>query len=172
MNNTWVRYFFITAGCFIIDSTVAFFIPFDFTKSSFMLVPYIGTMVFCFLINHIEKEQRYLYSVLVGLYYMVVYGNSLAIYPLLYVGFAFGINKYTKGMRFEVFEYLYISFSTILTFETVLYLLMWFTNMTQITVTTFLQLRVLPTVGFNLLIAIVLYIIYNKIEWRVITNVY
>ncbi|WP_249029855.1 rod shape-determining protein MreD [Tannockella kyphosi] len=172
MSKTWVRYFLITAGCFVIDSTITFFMPFDFTKNSYMVVPYVGTMVFCFLVNHVEKEQRYLLSVLVGLYFTIVYGNSLAIFPLLYVGLAWGVNKYTKGMHFQLFEYIYIVFSTILAFETVLYLLMWFTGMTQLTVVLFLQLRFIPTVLFNLLISIVLFIIYNKVEWRVIKNVY
>ena len=81
---------------FIIDSVISYYLPFNFDKSGITIIPYISLMMFTLLNNTIGNEHRYIFATVSGLYYAIVYANSLLIYVLLYCMYAFLGKKYTK----------------------------------------------------------------------------
>lgn len=156
----------------MIDSTITYFLPFDFTKSGIMIVPCVGLMMFLLLNNKIDNEARYFFASIVGIYYAVIYANSLAIYVLLYCIFAFFVKMYMKSSTFTYLESLIVFILTIFVQEVVLYWLMWITSITELSVINFILLRLLPTLGFNAILSIPVFVIYNKIGFEGRTNVY
>lgn len=172
MNKKIIPYFLTMFLCFVIDSAIVYFLPFDFTKTGLMVVPCIGLMMFMLLNNSIDKESRYIFATIVGAYYAVIYANSLAIYVLLYCVYAFFGRMYMKSSSFTYLEAL-ITFSlTIFVQESVLYWLMWITNITELSILNFALLRLLPTIIFNLVFSIPVFFIYKKMEFEGKENAY
>lgn len=172
MNKKIIPYFITMFLCFVIDSTITYFLPFDFTKTGLMMVPCVGLMMFLLLNNRIDQESRYFFAAIVGIYYAIIYANSLAIYVLLYCIFAFFVKSYMKSSTFTYFESLIVFILTIFAQEVVLYWLMWITNITELSVINFVLLRLLPTLGLNVVLSIPLFAIYKKLGFEGRTNVY
>ena len=158
--------------CFAIDSVITYFLPFDFTKSKITIIPCIGLMMFLFLNNTIDDESRYIFATSISLYYAVVYADSLAIYVLLYCVFAFGGKMYTKLSSFTYLESLIAFILTIFVQEIVIYWLMWITNNTEMSIISFSLLRLLPTIGFNVVLSVPLFFIHKKLGFEGKINVY
>lgn len=172
MNKRIIPYFITMFICFVIDSAIVYFLPYDFTKTGLMVVPCAGLMMFTLLNNSIDKESRYIFAVIVGLYFAVIYANSLAIYVLLYCIYAFFGRMYMKSSTFTYIEALIAIVLTIFVQESVLYWLMWITNITELSILQFVLLRLLPTIGFNVIFSIPLFFIYKKLGFEGKENVY
>lgn len=172
MNKRVIPYFITMFICFVIDSAIVYFLPYDFTKTGLMVVPCAGLMMFTLLNNSIDKESRYIFAVIVGLYFAVIYANSLAIYVLLYCIYAFFGRMYMKSSTFTYIEALIAIVLTIFVQESVLYWLMWITNITELSILQFVLLRLLPTIGFNVIFSIPLFFIYKKLGFEGKENVY
>jgi hypothetical protein len=153
--------------CFIIDSTISYFFPYNYDKSYITLVPCIGLMLFCMLVKTISGPERYFFAAVCGVYYSIVYSNSLAIYILIYVLIAFVRSYIIKIDSFSLLEALSFCIATIFAQELVIYWLMWITNMTRYPILSFLIMRVLPTLILNLFLSLGVYWIYNKIKIEV-----
>jgi len=153
--------------CFVVDSTISYFLPYNFTKSSITIVPCIGLMMFALLVKTIEGPERYFFAAVCGVYYSVVYSNSLAIYILIYCLIAFVRSYIIKIDSFSLIESSVFCISTIFVEEIVVYWLMWITNMTNYPLTRFLLMRLLPTLIFNFVLSFLVYWIYNHIKIEV-----
>ncbi len=153
--------------CFIIDSTISFFLPYNYTKSSITIIPYIGLMMFALLVKTVEGPERYFFAAVSGVYYSVVYSNSLAIYILIYCLIAFVRSYIIKIESFSMIESSVFCISTILVEEIIVYWLMWITNMTNYSLTNFTLMRLLPTVLFNFVLSFLVYWVYNYIKIEV-----
>ena len=92
---------------FIIDSVISYYLPFNFDKSGITIIPYISLMMFTLLNNTIGNEHRYIFATVSGLYYAIVYANSLLIYVLLYCMYAFFRKKVYKISNFYVIRDVY-----------------------------------------------------------------
>lgn len=162
MKNKLVFGFIVMAICFVVDSTITYFIPFDFSKQSITVIPYVGTLMFCLLILRIDYDYRPFFSVIVGLYYSIVYADSLTIYVVFYLVLSYLIVKYLKTMHCSYFEYLLAGISTIFLFEVMLYLVMWMANITNVSMIHFFLYRLIPTMLFGVLITCPVYLVYNS----------
>lgn len=172
MNKKIYIYYLTMIICFCIDSVITYFLPFDFAKASIMIVPHVGLMMFLLLNNTIDNESRYIFAASMGLYFAIIYANSLAIYALLYCVYAFGGKMYTKLSSFTYLESLIAFILTIFVQEAVIYWLMWITNITEITVISFVLLRLLPTIGFNVALSVPLFFIHKKLGFEGKNNAY
>jgi cell shape-determining protein MreD len=166
MNKKTGLYFAVIAVCFAIDSTIVYFLPFDFSREGIVIVPCVGLIVWTYFNNIIEDDQRYLFATLAGLYYAVVYANSLLIYVLLYCLYAFLGRRYMKLSRFSLFEAIVIISLTIFVQEVVLYWLMWITNVTAISIVRFAMYRLVPTFIFNVVLSIPLFYLHKKLRFE------
>lgn len=172
MNKKLYRYYLVMALSFVIDSVINFYIPFNFDKSQTTIICYVSLMMFTLLNNTIGDEHRYIFATVTGLYYAVVYANSLLIYVLLYCMYAFFGKRYTKLATFTLLEMFIAVIVTIIAQEVVLYWLMWITNITQLSIVIFVQNRLLPTVIFNLLLIAPVYYIHTKLGFEGKINAY
>ncbi|MFV0394945.1 MAG: hypothetical protein ACK5LC_11230 [Coprobacillaceae bacterium] len=172
MNKKLVSYFAVVAVCFAIDSSIAYFLPFDFSGGGIIVVPCIGLMMWTFINNVVEDEHRYLFATLVGLYYAVIYANSLLIYVLLYCLYAFCGRAYMKLSKFSLFEAIAVISLTIFVQEVVIYWLMWITNVTAISIIKFALYRLLPTLIFNVVLSIPLFYLHKKLGFEGKKNAY
>lgn len=161
MKNNLVFGFTVMAICFLIDSTITFFVPFDFTRQGIVIVPYVGTLMFCLLVMKIDYELRSFFSVIVGLYYSIVYADSLTIYVVFYLLLSYISVKYLKSIHCSYLEFVLAGISTIFVFEVVLYLIMWLANITNMTIYSYLIGRLLPTLVLGLVSTVPVYLIYN-----------
>lgn len=165
--NYLYKSFIVIFICFVIDSTLNYFFPYDFTKSAITIIPCVGLMMFALLVKTIEGPERYFFSAVCGVYYSVVYSNSLAIYILIYCLIAFVRSYIIKIESFSIIESSVFCISTIFVQETIVYWLMWITNMTNYPIITFAFMRLLPTLIFNFVLSFGVYWVYNQIKIEV-----
>lgn len=153
--NYLMKCFAVIGICFVIDSTISYFLPYNYTKTSMTLIPYIGLMMFSLLVDSFEPPQNYFFATVCGVYYSIVYSNSLAIYILIYCLIAFIRYYLLKIESFSPIESSLYCISTIFASEVVVYCLMWMTNTTNLLITQFVFLRLLPTLVMNLIFSFV-----------------
>ncbi|MFR7591465.1 MAG: rod shape-determining protein MreD [Longibaculum sp.] len=162
-----LKCFIIVFLYFIIDSTIAFFLPYNFTKTGITIVPCLGLMIFAMLVRTIDGAERYFFATVCGLYYSIVYSNTLAIYILIYCLIAFVRSYLFKLESLNLFESMIFCVLTVFAQEVVLYWLMWITNMTRYSISSFMLMRILPTLMANLILSIPIYWIYKKVKIEV-----
>lgn len=172
MNKQLYRYYLVMALSFVSDSVLNYYLPFNFDKSGITIVPCIGLMMFTLLNNTIGDEHRYIFATVTGLYYAVVYANSLLIYVLLYCLYAFLGKRYTKLAAYTLLEMFIAVIVTIIVQELVLYWLVWITNITQLSIVMFLTNRLFPTVVVNLFLIMPVYYIHKKLGFEGKVNAY
>lgn len=172
MKNKLIRFLVVMFFCFMIDSLLRYYLPHDILKTGLTIVSYVGVMMFTFLNNDIDEERRYFFALVCGVYYSVIYGNSVFIYMLLFLIYAFIGKQYMKRATFTYFEALAMVILTIFMQETVLYLLMWITGITKLLVITFIVWRLLPTLLFNAIIFNAVYFVHEKIKLEGDVDVY
>lgn len=153
--------------CFIIDSTIGYFLPYNYTKTGITIVPCVGLMMFSLLVRTVDGAERYFFAAICGVYYSIVYSNSLAIYILIYCLVAFIRSYVIKLNSFSLPESIVFLTSTIFAQEIVLYWLMWITNMTRYPIQSFGLMRLLPTLIVNAILSIGVYFVYKKIRIEV-----
>lgn len=153
--------------CFIIDSTISYFLPYNYAKTGLTIVPCIGLMLFSMLVKTIEGPERYLFASICGVYYSIVYSNSLAIYILIYLLIAFVRSYIIKLNSLSLLESSMFCIVTIFAQEVVIYWLMWITNMTRYPIISFITMRILPTLLLNFVLSVGVYWIYNEIKIEV-----
>ena len=169
MKNKLVRYLIIMFIFFVIDSILRFYLPSSILKLNLTIVPYVGVMMFDLLTNTIDEDHRYIFG---GIYFSVIYGNSIFVYVLLFFMYSFFEKRYMKKAVMTYFEAIVIVVLTIFVQESVLYSLMWITNTTQLVITTFLIKRLLPTLLFNIVIFNGVYFIHDKLNLEGDIDVY
>ena len=156
-----IKSFIIILLCFVIDSTISYFLPYNFTKTSITLTPYFSLMMFCMLVKTIEGAERYFFASICGVYYSVVYTNSLAIYILIFALIAFVRSYIYKFDKLSFFEMMIFCVLTIFSQEFVLYWLMKVTGITFMKVISVLLMRILPTIGLNIVLYVFVYVAFN-----------
>lgn len=172
MKNRMAHSLLVMFICFMIDSLLRYYLPHDLLKVNLTIVSYVGVMMFTFLNNDIDEERRYIFALICGLYYSVIYGHSLIIYALLFLIYAFIGKEYMKKATFTYFEALAIVVLTIFIQEAVLYLMMWITGVTKLSIITFILWRLLPTILFNAVVFNIVYIVHDKIKLEGDVSVY
>lgn len=150
----------------LLDSTLSFFLPYNYTKTGLTIVPCIGLMMFTLLVKTIDGAERYFFAALCSLYYQLF----ILIFSYIYTYLLFNrlIRSYiVKLESLSLPEAMVFCVLTIFAQEIVLYWLMWITNITRYPVTSFLLMRILPTLLVNGVLSIGVYWIYNKVKIEV-----
>lgn len=166
-DNYLVKCLLIMLVCFTLDSLIGYFLPLNFSKEGITIVPSIALMMYLLLVKTIEGANRYFFGAICGLYYSVVYSNSLAIYILIYVIIAFIRSYIIKLEEFSVLEAFMLSILTIFSQEVVVYWLMKITSITNMMISQFLLMRVLPTLIFNVILFGGVFFAYKKLRIEV-----
>ena len=159
-----VKCFLVVFLCFVVDSTIHYFLPYNFTKTGITITPYLGLMMFALLVRTIDGAERYFFATICGLCYSVVYANSLAIYILIYCLIAF-VRSYLFTLN--IVESTIFCVLTIFAQECIVYWLMWITNMTRYPMVSFVVMQLLPTLLLNAVLSVIIYWIYNKVKIEV-----
>lgn len=153
--------------CFLLDSTISYFLPYNYTKAGITIVPCLGLMMFSMLVRTVDGAERYFFAAVCSVYYSIVYSNSLAIYILIYCLIAFVRSYLFKLESLSLIESMIFCILTIFAQECMVYWLMWITNMTRYPIASFLTMRILPTLIVNLVLSIGVYWVYNKVKIEV-----
>lgn len=162
-----LKYFIVIFICFTVDSVISYFLPANYNKQGLTIVPLSGLMMYILLVKTIDGAHRYFFGAFCGLYYSVVYSNSLAIYILIYVIIAFVRSYIIKIDEFSFLEAFVVTILTIFLQEYVVYSLMKITNVTNMLLSNFLLLRVLPTLGMNVVLFFIVFFVYNHVKIEV-----
>lgn len=162
-----IKCFIVIALCFVIDSCISYFLPYNYTKTGITIVPCIGLMMFALLVKTIQGVERYFFAAICGVYFSVVYANSLAIYILIYTLIAFVRSYIFQLEPLSLVESIIFCIMTIFAKESMLYWLMWITNITRYPIVSFLVYRVIPTLILNLILSIPVYWVYNMVKIEV-----
>ena len=166
-DNYLIKCFLVMLICFTLDSFISYFMPFNFSKQGITIVPSVALMMYLLLVKSIEGVNRYFFGAICGLYYSIVYSNSLAIYILIYVIIAFVRTYIVKIEEFSFLEAIVLSVLTIFAQESVVYWLMKITNTTNMMISQFLLMRVLPTLICNVILFAGVFFAYKKIRIEV-----
>ena len=166
-DNYLIKCFLVMLICFTLDSFISYFMPFNFSKQGITIVPSVALMMYLLLVKSIEGVNRYFFGAICGLYYSIVYSNSLAIYIIIYVIIAFVRTYIVKIEEFSFLEAIVLSILTIFAQESVVYWLMKITNTTNMMISQFLLMRVLPTLICNVILFAGVFFAYKKIRIEV-----
>ncbi len=159
--------FLIMIICYLLDSIISFFLPYNLSKTGISFIPSIGLMMFTLLVMTLhDPSERFFFSALCGLYYCVVYSNSLLIYVLVYVAIAFVRSYIYRNDHITLLEYLVLMFIILLLKELVVYYLMVATDVTSLTFLSFVRLRLLPTTLINTIIGAGVYGVYSLFDFK------
>ena len=159
--------FIVVFLCFIVDSTIGFFLPYNYTKTGLTIIPCLGLMMFTLLVKTIDGAERYFFAAVCGGYYSLVYSNSLAIYILIYMLIAFVRSYVIKLDELSLPESIIFCVLTIFVQEIVVYWLVWITNITRYSLSQFMLMCVLPTVIVNAFLSVIVYVVYKKVKIEV-----
>ena len=163
-----VKCFLVVFCCFIVDSTIHFFLPYNFTKTGITVTPCLGLMMFALLVRTIDGvAERYFFAAICSVYYSVVYANSLAIYILIYCLIVFNRSYLFKLDTLNLMETVIYCVLTIFAQESVIYWLMWITNITRYPMLSFVTMQLLPTLLVNAILSLGIYWVYNKVKIEV-----
>lgn len=165
-NNYLFICFLIMFLLFILDSTLGFFLPFDYTKTGISIVPCISLMMFSLLVRTIEEPKNYFFAAVCGVYYSVIYSDSLAIYILIFCFVTFIGSSVLKLESFNLFETMAYCIGVVIFQELVVFWLVKITGVTYLSITNYLLTRLLPTVALNLVFSIPIYYLFNYILRR------
>ncbi len=153
----------LTILFFMIDSVLTSFVPISFTKSSTMIIPCLGFMMFAMNCFVFRKNDCLLYATIAGAFYSVVYAKSLLFYVVIFALIAFLIRKIINFISFTYFEVLLVFISTIFLKEIVVYLFMYATNQTSLGIVEMFINRLIPTITFNILVSWIVYFTHVKV---------
>ena len=161
------RCIFIVLICYLIDSTLSYFLPYNYIKEGISVIPYIGLMMYSLIVKSINVPDRYFYGAICGTYYCIVYTNSLAIYILVYSLIAFVRSYIIKVESFSFSETIVYCISTVFFCEIIVYWLMIATGTTIYPIDQFIVCRILPTLLLNLFLSVFVYWFYSNIDIEV-----
>jgi rod shape-determining protein MreD len=161
------KYYISVLLLFVVDSLISYFLPANYNKLGITVVPLTGLMMYTLLVKTIDGVHRYFFGAIIGLYYSIVYSNSLAIYILIYVIIAFVRSYIIKIDEFSLLEAFVFIISTIFIQEVVVYFLMKITSITNIALSYCMLYRILPTLGLNAVLFFIVFFIYNRIKIEV-----
>ena len=164
VNSKHLPRIFLLWLAFMLDSVLSFFLPFDFTKSSPMLISCMGLMMFTLINNELKNEEYLPYAVIAGGYYSILYADSLFIYILIYCVIAYFGRKYMKYSSYSFIESYIFIFSTIIFQEVVIYIMMIISQVTKLGVLKYLTLRLLPTLVLNSILFVFVFYGYKWIS--------
>ena len=145
---------------FLIDSVITYFLPYQTGTVSIVIVPYIGLLTFCLLVLPLEHRIAYSFTFFTGLYYSIVYCDSNMIYVVLFLFAALYIRRFIHIGAINWLEFMFYGNSTISAFELMVYFMMWITNITEVSLTSFLLYRWIPTILFGMVSSLVIFYIY------------
>ncbi len=170
-DNQLIKNFLIMFVAYVVDSTIAYFLPYNLTKAGITIVPCLGLMLFSLLSMTLhDRSERFFFSAVCGLYYCICYSNSLLIYVLFYCMITFVRSYLYRNDNMNVLEFFVFAFLVVLLKEVSVYWLMRFTHITQLGLLKFGLLRLLPTLGFNGVFSFLVYFIYTKFNFTIEPN--
>ncbi len=153
------------AVCFCIDSTLTYYLPYNFMKNSIIITPKVGLMMFVLLNSQVKAKDSFLFALFCGFYYSLIYADSLLIYVLIYSIVAYFSRIYIKESSHMFIETYVFTISTIFFQEIVIYFLMIITYTTRLGVVQFMTLRLLPTLLFNSILFVGVYYFHKKFKY-------
>lgn len=159
--------FLIMAICYLIDSIISFFLPYNLSKTGISFIPSLGLMMFILLVMTLrDTTERFFFAAVCGLYYCILYSNSLLIYVLVYVAIAFARSYIFRNDHITLLEFMGTAFVVILLKEIVVYYLMVGTNVTSLSFLSFVSLRLLPTTLINTALSPIVYYVFTLFDFK------
>jgi len=140
--------FFIVISTILIDQSLSFFLPYNYTYQSVVIVSSLFLIVFIYLLLKLQQNE-YLFGFSIGLYYSVIYGHYSFAYPIIFLLFSYIIKKFYKFNLKKTSEYFLLFISTTFLYYLFVYLWMYIGNKTNISILSFVQYRLLPSVLIN-----------------------
>ena len=151
------------ALAFIIDSTITYLLPYKI-RGSYEFVSSIGILSFLYVVNALKLRYQYWYALAVGFYYSIIYANSQFIYVWLFMLDVFLIHVYIKTRKISFNESIVNSIGLIVIHQTIPFIVYSLTNMTNLSITQFLFLRLLPTLAGNMVFGLVIYFVVDQLK--------
>lgn len=148
-----------------VDTLLNFLLPYDYSYTTITIVSSLCILIFDILILHM-KDHEYLFGIVFGVYFSIVYGGFLLIYPLLFILFVYIIKQYYKFKFKNTFQYFLLFISTIFLYHFSVYLFMYIGNNTKVGINTYLFLQLLPTMLLNMLYCLLGSMIVKKLIKR------
>ncbi|MBO6046945.1 MAG: hypothetical protein J6P61_04240 [Erysipelotrichaceae bacterium] len=163
--------FIIMIVCFILDSSIAYFLPYNLTKLGVTFIPSLGLMMFILLCKTLQdRYERFFFATICGFYYAITYTNSMLIFILIYTVIAFARTYVVYEEPLSLMTYMLFAAIVLGFKEIVIYFFLRTIQMTYLSMRMYVLLRFLPTVLINLLFAPVIYLTYNWFEFEVKPN--
>lgn len=148
--------------CFMFDSILSYFLPFDFAKSGIMMIPCIGLMMFSILCMYSKDSRKLAFATMVAAYYAILYADSLAFYVLVYGLITYYAQFYHYHVSESYLGDMLFVVSTVFLQESMVYLLMKGIGLTALNVTSYVIYRMIPTLCLNLLLSLPVVYIYRR----------
>lgn len=150
----------------LIADIFGYYLPYDYQNVTTVIIPYLGILMFTLLNNTIDVKNRYKFALVVGVMVAMLFKNGYTPFIILYPLFAYIGHRYFRRSEYEFHEGLFMALLNIIICEVVIYLIAFLTDQTVYSTLDFLYYRLLPTIVFNLLMYLPIYVIYEKIKGK------
>ncbi|MDZ5470818.1 rod shape-determining protein MreD (plasmid) [Bacillus sp. 31A1R] len=140
---------------FIIESIFVELLPAELFNSANILVPRFLIIAILFLTIYGIRNQGIIYAFIFGLLFDIVYTEIIGIYLFMFPLVAYIVSKIMKVFHSHIVIVTVVSLIGVALLELSVYEIIYLIKLTTMDFTSFLQLRLLPTIILNLAFAII-----------------
>src|SRR5699024_8096787 len=107
------------------------------------------------------------FAILAGIIIDIVYTDMLGVYMFSYAIMVYFVHGMRKLLHANFYTSILLAFISVGLVEYMLYLIYHFVGVTGMTLTVYLTNRLLPTLGVNMIVFVIFYLIFKKklVEW-------
>ncbi|MBD1381201.1 rod shape-determining protein MreD [Metabacillus arenae] len=153
---------FIFLFFFIMESTFVHLVKFTFVPEELILVPRIVFLIIAFITAYVGQTYGLIYAMVFGLLYDIVYTEVIGIYLFAFTLFSYLLAKTLKVLHGNVLVIIFLSIISIALLEFLIYGIQLLISSYLMTLHEFTNLRLLPTLALNSVLAILLIYPFKK----------
>lgn len=150
--------------CFFIDGIISVLFPASFIPFDLVFVPSLGFAALVLTNRHLNDIDATLLFVAFGMFYDYFVAREFLVYAIVFLILNFVIRLWSKHMMESVIESLLLVISTIFVKELIVYLYMYMTHVTEMSMLMWLTNRLFLTILINGILVILIIFASRTIE--------
>lgn len=158
----------VLIGCiisfmFILESVFLELLPTDPFGKNWIFVPYFLLITILFFSIYGNRNVGVIYGFVFGLLFDIVYTEILGVYFFAFPFIIYIFNKLMKIFHSNIVVVSVMSLLAVVALEMIVYQVIKVINLTTIDFTSFLHLRLLPSLGLNLIFIVIVAYPYKRL---------
>ncbi|KAB7667331.1 rod shape-determining protein MreD [Bacillus sp. B1-b2] len=147
---------------FILESVFLEVLPGSFHENNWIIVPYFLFITILFFSIYGSRNIAIIYGFVFGILFDIVYTEILGIYFFTFPCIIYVCNKIMKAFHNNIFVVSVVSLLGVTSIELIVYQIILVINLTTMDFSSFLHLRLIPTLVLNLVFTIIVAYPYKR----------